>query len=125
MSDLNRKVRGIGGSKDLKKVESIKSPSDIIPYFNDLIERLNDKFKRMSLTSNFDCDLIENIVIPAGTTQQIRHRLKVVPNYRIILRHEGNGLVTDDNTIPWDTNYIYLRNNGGSSVTITIAIYKE
>ena len=115
MSDLSRELRGIGGSKDLKKADSIKSIQDIIPYFNDLIERLNDKFKRMSLTSNFDCDLINDITIAAGTNIQ----MNIASNDDgtagdNTVNQASNGSLTLGRAFFYGSNYNPQTGNGGS-----------
>jgi len=51
----------------------------------------------------------------------IPHGLRSLPQYRIILRHSGNGLITD---VPskWSDKAICLKNNGNVAVTIKIKL---
>jgi len=61
------------------------------------------------------------ITIGATSELQIRNELTVKPTKYIILSQEGNGLLTKGTT-EWDSNYIYLYNNGAVSVTATIFV---
>ena len=72
-------------------------------------------------------DLVENtesfevdITISATSEIQIRNELQFVPSKYIIVSQTGNGLVTKSSTSTWDSNYLYLYNNGASSVTVTV-----
>jgi len=49
--------------------------------------------------------------------------LTYIPNYFIILSQEGNGLITKG-TSTWDSNYIYLYNNGAVPVKATVLFTK-
>jgi len=91
-------------------------------------EKLNTNFvnimtqlRHISLKNSFDSQLVEKVVIPNGETLRINHKLKVVPESRIITRHIGNGLVTDGN---FTDKYIELINNGPEEVTLNVIILK-
>lgn len=91
---------------------------------NELIERVNFLGRNLSLQSNFDGQIVENLTFTAGETKQIPHSLGKIPKFRIILRQEGNGVISD---IPsgWTDKSIKLINNGAVSVTATIMIVRE
>lgn len=96
---------------------------DVINTLNKLISAFNFLSKNGSLQSNFNC-FIANITIPATSSVKIEHFLGVIPKYRIILRQEGNGVISD---IPsgWDNKVITLYNNGAVEVKATVMIVRE
>ena len=97
---------------------------DVIRVFNKLIKSYNFTTKSLSLQSNFDGYLAEDVKIPATSTVLIQHFLGVKPKWRIILKQEGNGVITD---IPssWTDKVIALYNNGAVEVTASILIVRE
>jgi hypothetical protein len=119
MSDLTRDFFQIP-PKDYVKITDDK---DIIQRTNDLIDGVNKNQKKTSLQSSFDCDII-SVTIPNGESLKIRHRLKIVPKYRLILRQSGGGVITDINS-GWTKNYIELFNDGATDAVITVGVYKE
>lgn len=96
---------------------------DVINAHNKLVSAYNFISKNMSLQSNFNC-YIAQVKIPATSQTIIQHFLGVVPKYRIILRQEGNGVITD---IPsgWTSDVVTLYNNGAVEVSITVMIVRE
>lgn len=78
---------------------------------------------RLTLDDNFDSYIAADVTISAGAEKGISYNLpgNRVAKYWIMLRHSGNGLVTDGAT-DWTARQIYLKNNGAEAVTITIAI---
>ena len=108
---------------ELKDVDSDASLSDVIKAYNELADMLNYTLKFLSFRSNFD-GYIPTVKILASSTLQIPHFLGVIPKYRILLRQEGNGLITDVPT-SWTTDYITLKNNGTEDVTISVLIARE
>jgi hypothetical protein len=124
MSDLKRELSGVKSSDDLPLINQIETFESIPKFFNRIIEQLNRRFKKLSLTGNFDSDTVAGITIPATTSVKIRHRLNVVPSYRIILRQSGGGAIVDVDS-GWDDKYIELTNTGASDTILTVGIYKE
>lgn len=96
---------------------------DVIDAHNKLVASYNFLTKNISLQSNFNC-YIAKVTIPATSQLQIQHFLGVIPSYRIILRQEGNGVITD---IPsgWTSDVITLYNNGAVEVKATVMIVRE
>jgi len=100
---------------------------DVIDAHNKLVSAYNFLSKNISLQSNFNCFIAE-VKIPAagqsGNPATIEHFLGVIPKYRIILRQEGNGVITD---IPsgWTSDVITLYNNGAVEVNLTVMIVRE
>jgi hypothetical protein len=92
-------------------------------YF-DLLDYLETCLTRLSLFDNLDGYIAENVTIAAGETAEIAHGLRTTPQFRIIVRQTGNGLVTDDPGKPFTDTFIYLKNNGVVSVTISVLIMR-
>lgn len=95
----------------------------VIDAHNKLVTAYNFLSRNISLQSNFNC-YIAQVTIPATSQIQVQHFLGVIPKYRIILRQEGNGVITD---IPsgWTSDVITLYNNGSVEVKATIQIVRE
>lgn len=111
-------------SRDIYEISDDASLEDIISRTNDLIADYNNFTKFISIQSNFDGYIAENVVIPIASTVKIQHFLGVKPKWRIILRQVGNGVITD---IPseWTDKFITLRNNGAEEVTLSVFIARE
>lgn len=115
-------VRSQRSSKDIPYLPD-DGAEDWVKTVNLLIDEFNFLSKSLSLQSNFDGDIV-TVTFTAGETKIIPHSLGVIPKYRIILRQEGNGVLSD---IPsgWTTSSVKLINNGAVSVTATIMIVRE
>lgn len=96
-------------------IERIK---DIVNLTRQLAVNLRD----LTFTDNFK-GFEETVTIPATSEIQIRNSLNFIPTRYIIVSQEGNGLVTKSTT-EWTTNFIYLYNNGASSVTIKVQFFR-
>ena len=106
---------------ELKEIqETPDTMEELVSLYNQNISELNFILSRLTLDSNVDAD-IKTVTIPANTTAQVSHNLKVKPKYRIILKQVGGGLITDSDYTP---NHIGLTNNGGSECELTIAILR-
>lgn len=138
MSMINFSYKKATAFKDFKKLEevkevdasdpkdkpvSLKSIKETLDYLNKMIRDLNFRLKHTSLSASFDCDIVK-VTIPASSSLKIKHGLKIVPRYRLILRQSGGGAITDVDS-GWDVNYIELSNAGATDAVITIGIYKE
>lgn len=83
---------------------------------------------KMNFTENFESFRVENLLIKNGQEVAIANQLKTkannaIPTSRIIVRQQGNGLVTDGTTA-WTTNLLYLMNHGPDDVTISVIFFK-
>lgn len=109
---------------EVDKLAEDSEPEKIIDVVNKLINAFNYTNKFISIRSNFDGYVAENVIIKATSKVQIQHFLGVTPKWRIILRHTGNGVITD---VPseWTDKYITLYNNGSVDVTISVLIARE
>ncbi len=110
-------------AQDLKELPSGASLEDAIDAHNDVVRLLNFVLKSLSFQSNFN-GLVTSVDIPASSELKITHFLGVVPKWRIILRQEGNGVISD---IPsgWNDKFITLKNNGAEAVSLWLLIARE
>lgn len=109
--------------QDLKDIPDGASLEEVIEAHNEVVKALNFVLKALSFQSNFN-GYIATVSIPATTEVRISHFLGVTPKWRVILRQEGNGVISD---IPsgWNDSFITLRNNGSVTVTVTVLIARE
>lgn len=110
-------------SFEFRELDSDAEMADVIFEYNEMVKQVSTLFRSLSLQSNFDCQILD-MAIPATTSQKLYHRLGIVPKFRIILRQEGNGLLTDI-PLEWNDKYVTIRNNGSVEVKATIMLIKE
>lgn len=91
---------------------------DIVNLTRQLAVGLRD----LTFSDNFK-GFEETITISATSEGQIRNPLNFIPTRYIIVSQEGNGLVTKGTT-DWSTDFVYLYNNGATSVTITVQFFR-
>jgi hypothetical protein len=108
---------------DLKDLPKDATLEEVIESYGDLVRLVNFALKSLSIQSNFN-GYVADVVIPAATNFQIQHFLGVTPKWRVILRQEGNGVISD---IPsgWNERYITVYNNGAGAVNASIWIVRE
>lgn len=111
-------------SKDVRYLVDKSEAPEIIKGVNELVDEHNFLAKNLSFTSNFNGQIIENIVFTAGETKTIPHALGIKPKYRIIMGQVGNG-VLDDIPFGWNNFSVQMKNNGAVSVTATIFLVRE
>lgn len=93
---------------------NLTSAKDLI----DLAKKLTVGLSKLSIEDNMEVFKLVDLEIEAGDTVTIRNKLTFVPSQYIITSQTGNGLVTKTGT--WDSNFLYLINNGSNDVTITV-----
>jgi hypothetical protein len=108
---------------DFPSLESDATLEDVIKAYNELAKGMNFLNKFISFQSNFD-GKISSVTIAATSKARIQHFLGVIPKWRVILRQEGNGVITDVSS-EWTDKYITLYNNGAESVTLSLLIARE
>lgn len=86
------------------------------------LRELGNGLSKLTFEDNFESFEISTTIL-AGQEVEIPNRLPVVPSRRIIVRQSGNGLITDGTTA-WNASFLYLRNNGGASVTCTVVFMR-
>lgn len=109
--------------RDMKQIEDTDDLPKVIESFNQLAKQFNFLNKFISLQANID-GYIAEVTIQSGESLAIQHFLGVIPKWRVILRQEGNGVISD---IPsgWNDKIITLKNNGQESVNLSVLIAKE
>jgi hypothetical protein len=111
--------------KDLPEFNELdlQNPTGFLLKINKWIYYFNYLSKYLSFTKNFSGSIIE-LQFAAGESKIISHLLGVQPKYRIILRQEGNGVLSD---IPssWTDKVAGIVNNGAVTVNATIMFMKE
>jgi hypothetical protein len=108
--------------RDLKEIPDRSELPDVIASHNELIREFNFANKNVTLEESFNCEILE-VVFPASSNVVIYHKLGIRPKYRLILRQEGNGVLTD---VPsgWNQFQILMTNNGAVQVTATIMLVR-
>ena len=90
----------------------------------DLAKKLTVGLTKLTIDENMESFKVEDLEIGNGATVTIGNKLTFVPKQYIITSQVGNGLVTrefnPDSGEDWDINFLYLKNNGSSDVTITV-----
>lgn len=90
--------------------------SDMYGWFINLVTGLG----KLSFGDNFESFQVTDLVIPAMTEVTITNALKITPSAKLIIRQQGNGLVTDG---AWDSRAVRLFNNGAVSVTVSVIYF--
>lgn len=109
---------------EVPKINESATLKEVIAQYNEMTDKMNKLISNMSLKENFDGQIIENLVFAAGETKVIPHKLGIPPKYRIILRQEGNGVLSDTPS-SWNQYQIKMINNGAVQVTATIILLRE
>lgn len=111
--------------KDFKTVEPDAELDEVILRFNELVKGINYTNKFLSIQSNFDGYIAQNVTIPFNSSVKIQHFLGVIPKWRIILGQTGNAVITD---VPeeWTDKVISLKNNSTTeNVVLSVFIARE
>lgn len=91
-----------------------------------MVDFLNAFFRRgITLENNLDGEIVQAVLPSVGTEVGIRHNLNVVPKYRIILKHRGDGIILDGDTA-WDGKTVYFKaSQATQDITTTILLMRE
>jgi hypothetical protein len=115
--------------RDLKDTEDYINTSsqqyliDIQDKLNYFMKEFSSFSKSLSFQNNFD-GYIASVTFPASSSIKIEHFLGVTPKWRVVLRQEGNGVLSDISS-GWDSTFITMKNNGTEVVTASILIARE
>lgn len=109
-------------SEDVEEVK-YDDPEGLVTSHNKLVNAFNSVSKGISFEKNFG-GFIATVTFKASETVLIQHFLGVIPKWRVILRQEGNGVLSD---IPsgWNNKVISIKNNGAVVVTASILIVRD
>jgi len=117
---IDRDLEGLTEKYNKNLKEVILELQDTLNF---VIQEFSFFSKSLSFQSNFD-GYIAEVTFKANQELQIQHFLGVTPKWRVILKQEGNGVLSDI-TSKWNNDSITLRNNGAVSVTASILIARE
>lgn len=96
---------------------------DLIRYVKtDLNQVLRDLFVGLSNRLTFSdnhAQFTTELTITAGSEAKVRNLLGLIPAGFIVLKNSA-GMAIADGVNLWDNNFVYVRNVGGSTTTITI-----
>lgn len=85
----------------------------------ELVRELENGLRNLRLQDNFN-GFLATATIDAGSEYRIANRLKTVPTGYIILKQSsGDNVITAGDT-EWSSEFLYMKNNGTTSATITI-----
>ena len=89
-----------------------------------VVRELSNGLNKLDLNDNFT-GWQSTVTIAANTEAQILNQFSdnSVPTKMVIVRQTGNGLVVDSGT-PWTTDFVYVKNYGSVTVTVTIIFMK-
>ena len=88
---------------------------------NQSLRELQAGLQGLSFADNFDSFEV-TVVIPATSELAIRNQLQVKPSKRIIVRADSATIVDGDTAL--STDYVYLKNTGATSATITVVFLR-
>jgi hypothetical protein len=128
LSEIVKKVNQIilidlKDTEDYINTNSQQYLIDIQDKLNYFMKEFSNFSKSLSFQNNFD-GYIASVVFPASSSVQIEHFLGVTPKWRVVLRQEGNGVLSDISS-GWNEDYITMTNNGIEVVTASILIARE
>lgn len=85
------------------------------------LRELSIGLNRLSFVDNFNAFSVR-VTINAGQELAIRNQLrsKEIPTQRIITRGGSGSQNVVDGDTPWSQDFVYLKNTGGSAVTVTV-----
>ena len=95
---------------------------NLIRDLEDLIVELRAGFSKLDLTENTE-SFKTSLKINPRSELRVPNQLRITPTQYLIVSQEGNGLVTKSST-PWNNKSLYLKNNGDSTVKITVVFMR-
>ena len=82
-----------------------------------------DGLHKLTLADNITSFQVE-VTLASGEELRIRNEFNTfIPSGRIIVKHTGDPAIVDGDT-DWDNNYVYLKNAGSVSATVTVLYFK-
>ena len=88
-----------------------------------VVRELSNGLSKLDLNDNFTGWQITSTIAAGAELQLVNQLQSGVPTKMVIVRQTGNGLVTDSGT-PWTSDFVYIKNNGSVTVTVTIIFMK-
>lgn len=110
----------------ISKLREFRPGNDPEKYLlTDLAFSLRDLFTaltRLTFGDNFN-SFTATITVAASGDTAIRNEIGVIPSGKIIIKDGGSSDIVDGDTA-WTTDYVYLKNLGGSPVTVTVVFFE-
>ena len=106
-----------------------ESPKNIFEYLKvhltATLKNLSAGLRKLKFEDNFEGWTETNLTLAASTEVAIRNQISPeIPTKRLIVRGgAGAESVTDGATV-WNKNFVYLKNQGGSPVVISVVFLK-
>jgi hypothetical protein len=116
-------TRDLKDTEDYVNTNSQQYLTDLQDKLNYFMKEFSNFSKSLSFQNNFD-GYIASVTFPASSSVKIEHFLGVTPKWRVVLRQEGNGVLSDISS-GWDSTFITMKNNGTEVVTASILIARE
>lgn len=108
-----------------KKFRVGSTPQEIIQYLEvflaNTLTDISTALQRLTFKDNFK-SFTAQVTISAGQELAIQHNLGVIPTGRLITR--SSGYQVRDGDTAWTSDYIYLKNDGSSQVTLIVIILR-
>jgi len=96
-----------------------------IKDIEELVKKLTHGLTKLTLADNMET-FETTFSVAGGKTVTIRNKLTSTPTKYIILSQEGHGMLTKTSlqdgkeTITWNIENVYLKNNGNETVKATV-----
>jgi hypothetical protein len=108
-----------------KKFRIGRTAEEIIQYLEvylaSTLSDITTVLQKLTFKDNFK-SFEATVTLTAGQELAIQHNLGVVPTGRLILKSTSYEIRDGDTA--WTSEYIYLKNDGASSVTLTVVILR-
>lgn len=84
---------------------------------------LIDGLHKLTLLENLESFQVE-VTLEAGEEKEIRNEFNTfIPSGRIFIKHSGDPSIVDGDT-EWTNSFVYLKNSGSTSATLTVLYFK-
>lgn len=87
------------------------------------LRQLSLGLARLSFEDNFE-GFVEEVEIAAGVELQITNKIDTTPSKRVILRADEGGLSITDGPTEWTEDFVYLKNYGAMTGTVTVVFLR-
>jgi hypothetical protein len=115
--------------KEFREVLNLQTLDRVITYLTtDLARTLRDLssgLQKLSFADNFEAFQV-TVTIPPSVEQPIRNQFRGgnIPVSRLVLRADTGGRDIVDGTTAWNENFVYLKNIGATTGTVTVVFFK-
>lgn len=100
---------------------------DVVKYLAvDLVtslRELTNGLRRLSFADNFD-SFQDTVTIASGAEARIRNQLDSIPTGYLKIKSNPGGVNVVDGDTEWTNDFVYLKNSGATSATVTAVFLK-